>query len=1020
MFKDERAVCERIDHLVKDWVYPARILASQNLTISRWEAPGEPVPFSEAVSHDYVPTATGESWSFPWGTTWFHVTGSISDDWNRNLDPATDRIELVVDLGFTGEGPGFQAEGTVYRPDGTVVKGIEPCNMHIPIDRATDKNFEFYIEAASNPNISSCGWTTPTTLGSRKTAGKQSIYQLTTAELRTIDIQVEGLIYDLTVLRGWLDVLNENTTRNADIIHALNNAIDALDTDDIRASAQAARHALQPALDSPAVASATQVYAVGHAHIDSAWLWPLRETRRKVARTFSNVLYLMEIDPAFTFAASSAVQYKWLLEDHPDLFARIQQRVDEGRWIIVGGEWVEADANMIGGEAFIRQFSEGISFFKQHFNIKPTIVWLPDSFGYSAALPGIAHHVGMQWMLTQKLSWNDTNTFPHSSFWWEGIDGSRVFTHFPPADTYGATFSPSELARGESNFKELGSAKSTMLLYGFGDGGGGPTRDMLELAHRQENLEASPRVELASPEKFFAQAQAEYTQAPTWVGELYLENHRGVLTSQHAMKAGNRRCEHLLREAEMWATTAAIREGLPYPYQEFHNMWQTVLLLQFHDILPGSAIEWVYEDARAMYKDLVDRITAVIQASCSALVHEGNQQLIANPGAFSVEGIEAGEIAVSPKRNLSSVRIQHDTDAHGWTINNAVLTVHIDHRGLIDSLVDETRHRELVPRGEQIGRLVISRDIPNQWDAWNIDDDYMRHETIIESCESITANNDDQGNAVVVINRKFGASSYIQTIHVAMGSSKVEFSTDIDWHEKHKLLKLEFPLDMSSLYAQSEIQFGHITRPIHTNTSWQKAKFETMAERWVRVEEDRFGVVVANDQTYGHGIFRVSGPDGPHVVIGESLLRGPLAPDPHADQGNFRMQTTLLIGADVQDAIEEGYRLNAPLRSLRGEQTVKPIISMKTGNAVIEAVKLADDESGDAVVRIYESHGSRTTAVLELDQSFTQGELTDALESSLPNNSVDSRCLKPDKHRCIELSLKPFEICTLRLRRECA
>ncbi|MFT8640200.1 alpha-mannosidase [Bifidobacterium sp.] len=1029
MFLEENAICERIDHLVKDWVVPGRITESTAVSVSRWEAPGEPVTFKEAVAHEFEPTSVGDNWSFPWGTTWFHISGTIPAHWLHRADHANQRIELAIDLGFQGGGPGFQAEGTVYRPDGTVVKGIEPRNLNIPLEGelsdAAEHHVEFYVEAASNPDIASFGWTTPMPLGSRKTAGKEPIYRLRKAQLLSIDSEADGFVYDVMVLRGWADVLPERSTRKADIIHALSLAIDALDPDDVRGSVQAARKALKPALDSPAVASATNVYAVGHAHIDSAWLWPLRETRRKVARTFSNVLYLMDLDPQFTFAASSAVQYKWLLEDHPDIFQRIQKRVAEGRWVVVGGEWVEADANMIGSEAYIRQFSEGIAFFKKYFNVKPSIVWLPDSFGYSGALPGIARHVGMKWMLTQKLSWNDTNVFPHSSFWWEGIDGSRVFTHFPPADTYGATFSPEELARGESNFKELGSARSTMLLYGFGDGGGGPTRDMLELAHRQQNMEASPRVRLASPEAFFEQAEGEYPDAPTWVGELYLENHRGVLTSQHNMKAGNRRSEHMLREAEMWAATAAVREGNQYPYDELHDLWQTALLLQFHDILPGSAIEWVYEDATRMYADLMDRAQRIIDASLKALVGEGDLTLAVNPGAFTVDGVRAGEIGEARSESLDRVDI-HDCDGDGWTIDNGILELHLSGSGMVDSLVDRRRARQLIPENESLGKLVIARDIPNQWDAWNIDDDYRRHEQVIDSCDSVSVTHDDSGAAVATITRHHGKSSYRQTICLAPHASQVGFTTAIEWHEKRKLLKLEFPLDLMTDFAQSEIQFGHLTRAIHTNTSWQKARFETMAQRWVRVEEGDFGVATANDQTYGHGIFRATGRKGPYTVIGESLLRGPEAPDPHADQGSFMMKTDLLVGADVEDAIEDGYRLNAPVHHLNGARTVAPLASIVDGNAVIEAIKLADDESGDVIVRLYESHGGRGTVQIQLDRAFMGADRCDALESSLSNDSSRPRqdssngspkLLANEDHQ-IFLSMKPFQISTLRLRKE--
>ncbi len=1008
MFRDGEDVRRRMEHLLRDWIRPAVVRTRVPLHASAWDVPDEPVPFAEALTHEFTPIEVGQGWSHPWGTTWLRLSGTVPADWGSGRS-ADHRVEAVVDLGFNDAEPGFQAEGTVYRTDGTVLKGLEPRNRYVPIAAVPGEDFEFIVEAASNPVVQPHDWTTPSALGVKETAGRDPIYTLDVLDLCDVDTTVESLVLDIEVLDGWIRVLPEDSARRAVILEAFERAIDAIDPDDVAGTAAGMRDSLAPALAAHANTSALDVYAVGHAHIDSAWLWPVRETVRKVARTFSNVLHLMDVDPDFVFAATSAQQYEWMRKSYPDVFAGIQRRVAEGRWVIVGGQWVESDPYMIGGEAFIRQFSEGLRFFEQYFGVRPREVWLPDSFGYSAALPGIAHHLGMTRMLTQKLSWNETNAFPHHTFWWEGLDGSELFTHFPSVDTYGAVLSAEELSRCEHAFRELGEASATLVPFGYGDGGGGPTREILGFAHRQANLEGSPRVHLSSPDAFFTAAEAEYPDAPTWVGELYLENHRGVLTSQHRTKRGNRRSEHLLREAEMWAATATIRTGAPYPDELFHELWQTVLLLQFHDILPGSSIGWVYEDAEASYAHVEDEAQASIATSLRVLAGQGDRVLVANPGAFDVGGIAMGAIAAPAAEPATPVDLVGPDS--GWTIDNGLLHVHVREDGLVDSLVDREADREVVPAGEVLGGLTLYRDIPNNWDAWNIDRDHRRHGHPLRECDSVEVTRGEDGSVLVCTRRHWGQSSFVQEMRVSAGSSDLDFTTEVDWHERRKVLRLEFPLDVHTDHAQSEIQFGHVDRPIHTNTSWDFARFETIGLRWVRVAEPDFGITVANDQTYGHGISREKGTGGTHVLVSEALLRSPMAPDPEADQGHHILHTTLAVGTTIREAIEEGYRLNAPLRAIRADHEVAPLVGVVSGNAVVEAIKLADDGSGDLIVRLYEALGTRTTAMLDLDAPTGDVHSVDGTESPI----ADGPRIETEGEGRVSIALTPFQIATIRV-----
>ncbi|MBB5830336.1 alpha-mannosidase [Brachybacterium aquaticum] len=409
--------------------------------------------------------------------------------------------------------------------------------------------------------------------------------------------------------------------------------------DDLPGTVDAAREALRPALSRPAGDSSLTVLATGHAHIDSAWLWPVRETGRKVARTFSTVCTLLEEDPEATFSASSAQQYRWLRDRYPELFGRIREHVASGRFVPVGGMWVESDTNMPGSEAMARQFVAGKRFFLEEFGVETRETWLPDSFGYSAALPQIAALAGNENFLTQKVSWNQTNTFPHHTFRWEGIDGTDVFTHFPPADTYNGELTGEELARFERNFKEKGRATLGMDLFRHGDGGGGPTRAMMAAGRRARDLEGSPKVEFGTAADFFDRARAEYPDAPVWNGELYLELHRGTYSAQLGTKQGNRRSEHVLHEAELLAALAAVRTGHEYPYDELEELWQRTLLLQFHDILPDSSIVWVHREAERAHAEIAERAEQVIAAALAALeAGEGGRRQAGTPRPTGTPG----------------------------------------------------------------------------------------------------------------------------------------------------------------------------------------------------------------------------------------------------------------------------------------------------------------------------------------------------------------------------------------------
>ena len=1003
---DDRSLLEgRLSRFTTDHLAPAVHRERAPLTLTAWPVPGEPVPFAEAVTQEFAPIEVGSVWGRPWSTLWLHVTGEIPAGW-ADVDGTVP--EIAVDLGF-GHGAGFQAEGLAWTPDGRTIKAVSPYNSHLPV--VPGEPVDFYLECAANPDVANTGFR-PTPNGNPETAGTEPIYRLNRLELVLRDVAVWELQADIFTLGGLMAELPLESSRRAEILMALQRAVDTADPDDLAGTAADARAQLADALGRPAASSAHRVAAVGHAHIDSAWLWPVRETIRKCARTFSNVLELAETDPDFRFACSSAQQYAWMKQYYPELFARITAAVQRGQFVPVGGMWVESDTNMPGGEAMARQFVAGKGFFLENFGVETEEVWLPDSFGYSGALPQIVRASGSRWFLTQKISWNQVNTMPHHTFWWEGIDGSRVFTHFPPSDTYNSTLSGAEMARAERQYREKGRGTTSLMLFGYGDGGGGPNRDMLAAAHRLESLEGSPTLRLDSPAGFFADAEAEYPGAPVWSGEMYLELHRGTYTSQARTKQGNRRSEHLLREAELWASTATVRLGREYPAAELKELWELVLLQQFHDILPGSSIAWVHADAERNYAAIAGRAERLITDAAQALVGEGEQTLLLNAAPHARSGVPAlGADVVAA--DAGTVTAEDTTDAEGrpaHRLDNGLVTVVVDGAGQISSLVDAASGREAIAPGEKGLRLQLHRDIPNQWDAWDVDEHHRRTVREIDELDELRVESSAEA-ATVVVTRSFGASRVEQRITLAAGAPSVAVTSTVDWHEKQKLLKLGFGLDVHADRSASETQFGHIFRPTHVNTSWEFARFEICAHRFLHVGEPGYGVAITNDATYGHDVGRRTREDGgTTTTVRQSLLRAPLYPDPEADQGRHVLTTTIRPGAAIADAVEEGYRTNLAPRLVQGGQPVAPLVTVSNEAVVVEAVKLAEDGSGDLVVRLYESLGGRARATVTAHAGATAVVATDLLERPLEGGvSADGAA--------VDLALRPFQLVTLRFRR---
>jgi alpha-mannosidase len=1034
MHDDRLLVEERLDRALRERIRPAIHTVGVPFDVEAWPVPfpapgdgvGEPVPVERALAAEYAPAAVGDTWGPPWGTTWIRLTGGVPREW------AGREVEAVIDLGFYDDVPGFQSEGLVHTADGAPIKAVTSRNTAVPLPGAhPGDEIRLYVEAASNPGI---GGST-TLLGDRLTAGTVPLYRLARLDLAVLERDVWELVADLEVTAQLMRVLPLQDPRRWELLRAIERSLDALDLRDVPGSAAAARSELKPALTLPAHAGAHRISAIGHAHIDSAWLWPVRETVRKVARTVANATLLMADHPDFVYAMSSAQQFAWLEEHHPALFERVRERVQAGQFVPVGGMWVESDTNMPGGEALARQFVHGKRYFLDRFGLETEEVWLPDSFGYSAALPQLVTLSASRWFLTQKISWNATNRFPHHTFDWEGIDGTRVFTHFPPVDTYTSELSGAELAHAVATFAEKGRASRSLVPFGWGDGGGGPTREMLARAARTHDLAGSPRVTIESPRAFFSAAEAEYPDRPVWVGELYLEFHRGTYTSQARTKRGNRRSEHLLREAELWSASAAVAGLLDYPYDDLDRLWKLVLLHQFHDILPGSSIAWVHREAGETYarieaelEQIADRARhALATAGCGTQGAAPGAQVAFNAGPYPVDGVPAlGAALVDRPANDREPATATDT-GHEIILDNGLLRVVVDRRGLVTSLLDRAAEREVIAPGAAGNLLQLHPDLPNRWDAWDVDAFYRNTRTdlldadVVEIVPSAPGTG-AEGAASVRVVRTARSSRFVQLLTLRPGLRRLEIDTEVDWHERETFLKLAFPLDVATDISTSEIQFGHVRRAAHTNTSWDAARFEICAHRWLQVGEPGYGIALVNDATYGHDVSRPARRGGgTTTTVRWSLLRAPRFPDPQTDQGRHVFHHAVVPGAGIPDAVREGYAANLAVRRVRGSRGVPPLVTVDHAGIVVEAVKLADDRSGDVVVRLYEAWGARARARVALAVPVASVVETDLLErpydgASSDGASLDWRALT-GRDGGLEITFRPFQIRTLRFTR---
>jgi alpha-mannosidase len=794
-----------------------------------------------------------------------------------------------------------------------------------------------------------------------------------------------------------------------------------------------------------------QVWLTGHAHIDLAWLWPIEETQRKIRRTFHTIVGLMDRYPEFYFNQSSAQAYAWAEQNDPNLFAKIQAKVSEGHWEIIGGMWVEPDGNLPGGESWVRQLLFGQRFFSSRFNRRPRVAWIPDSFGFTGNLPQLLRSAGITYFFTHKLTWNERNEFPADLYWWEGIDGSRVLAHSfrNPVHGYNARIEAFDLGETWRHFRGKRYHDSTLLAFGYGDGGGGPTTEMLERFNRLKNFPAMPNLVMGKVEEFYERVSSALQSSivatgteslPVWVGEQYLEFHRATYTTQAKVKALHRQLEQAIGQAEIAAVLAHLSGAKAYPTDDLRATWETLLLNEFHDILPGSSIHSVYDTAHAQLEAAVKAAESLCQVSLDALSSDKasgvtlavwNLQLHSRPLMVELtkpdgvdlltsdstqvfcQEIASGKIlAVAPNISVPPLGSVYLTwrkgenaepafalQASSQEMENEHLRVVVKPDGSLGSVYDRDHQREvLADRGNQ---LWIHTDIPRQFDAWDVDATYVREGLEVLATEPPQLVKSGPVYTIIRVVHTFQSSTITQDYSLVRGSRLLAIKTRVQWQGRRHLLRTLFPLRIRSHEFWAETAFGAVARPTHQNTPWDQAKFEVPGHRWIDLSEPGYGVSLLTGSKYGYSC------NG--NVLGISLLRSPIYPDPYADEGEHEFSYALFPhpGDWRNGTVRAAQQFNVPLQVTHGESKLSWRLS--GGTLELACLKKAED-SDDVVLRLYEPHGNRGAAKLSLTGRRVEAAF---LTSILEENETP---IPLEDGTGLRIEFGPFQVITVKLR----
>lgn len=878
-------------------------------------------------------------------------------------------------------------------------------------------------------------------------------------EIIEIDLDIQKLYYDLEVPQSAFGRMKKEDKAYRDLENCLNNAINLLDlrtpySSEFYATLVQAEAYLKVALYED-MAGYDDVIAtcIGHTHIDVAWWWTVEQTREKVGRSFATVLKLMEEFPDYKFMSSQPQLYAFLKERYPDLYAKIKMRVKEGRWEAEGGMWVEADTNITSGESLVRQFIYGKKFFKEEFGVDNKILWLPDVFGYSGALPQIMEKCGIKYFMTTKLAWNQFNKIPNDTFMWEGIDGSKILTHFITTlgvgqdesnffTTYNGMLHPDAIMGGWNRYQNKGINNDILVAFGYGDGGGGPTREMLEYATRMEKgISTIPKVRQASSEVYFEELEKrvqDHKRLETWVGELYFEYHRGTYTSMARNKRSNRKNEFLLMDLELFAVKA-LDYNMPYPIEELEKLWKILLLNQFHDILPGTSIEEVYEVTKKEYALLNKEGTKLIQERLEAITKKGTGITVYNTlgfdrndviclGDVKAKALEDGEHTIYPVQqtedgafvyltdipskgsktyalNNNEVQSESAFTLEGNVLDTPFYKIAINDEGLFVSIFDKKNHREVIQNGSKGNLMKMYEDKPMNYDNWDIDMYYTEKYWDILDVSKLEWKEFGSVRATLEIERRISHSVIKQKIHFYANSQRIDFETYVDWKEHQTVLKVHFPVEVHTDEATFDIQFGNLTRKTHKNTSWDEARFESCAHKWVDRSEGHYGVSLLNDCKYGHSI------EGRNMAI--TLIKSGIEPYKTADQEEHFFTYSLYPHEGdwrYGSTVHEAYKLNQSVYVVKGgtKGDETRFISVNKKNIMIETIKKS--EINDCIiVRLYENENALTEAIIKLDGIKSVKQI---FECNLLEENIKEMTFSGNE---INIKIKPYEIKTYKL-----
>lgn len=854
------------------------------------------------------------------------------------------------------------------------------------------------------------------------------------------DEELVQFVFDLYTLNSLAGALPENSFRRGDIILCLYDVVLMCatapdDADEWRSGITAAIERMRPVLDEKNSASAPVAAAIGHSHMDTAWLWPVSETVRKCARTYANAVRLMDEYPEYKFFQSSAYHSEVIRRHYPELFEKIREKIAEGRYEPGGAVYIECDCNMVSGESMIRQFLWGQKYNEKHFGLRANNFWLPDTFGYSAAIPQIMRGCGTRYFFTTKLSWNDTNVFPYDTFWWEGIDGSRVFTHFnmthyspDPDALLRYTFGGRPDFTQDIKWKHVNRRK--VMAYGKGDGGGGPQFEEIEMARRVRDLEGCPRCEHKLVGEFAREIEAEAKDVPVYAGELYLELHRGTLTNKHEIKRNNRKAEVALHDLEMLTVLDAVDRGIAVSDEAIVPHTETLLVNQFHDILPGSCIERAHRESIAQMHEMIDAVHTLQGETVAAQAGEGftlvntlsfsRRDTVYLPGTLpcgqhvtdvygneltAVEGIEQAPMsAMEIDPNAIAPMTGESFCVDGDRLETPFYTIVWDEKGGFASLIDKRCSREL-RKGLPLGTLLLAEDVPSNWDNWDIDADmvYSRFRPTAKLLERTIVS---QGASEIRYRCHYqltSRSTLVQDVIFYANRPEIVFQARVDWNDKHHFLKVAFDTSIHTRTATHEIQYGQISRPTTRNTSYEQAMFEVCNHKYTDLSEPRYGCAVLNDCKYGVSV------DGGSIRL--SLHKSGCRPDVSGDSGVHDFTYAFLPHMDAlkaENVVRAGYCLNYPTLVFAGSRKMPdaPLI-IDEPNLIVEMIKpLHESDEKAFVIRAYECEGAHTVGHLTFAPYITEAHEANMLEE------IEGEALTSEA----ELTFKPFEIKTFVVR----